>query len=46
MRTLKIFLVSMVFVAVMSGLAAAGTTWDLSIAWPAGRGLDRLEGRA
>ena len=36
MRTLKTILLSMACVAVMAGFAAAGTTWDLSIAWPAG----------
>jgi TRAP-type transport system periplasmic protein len=36
MRTLKIFLLSVVCVAVMTGFATAGTTWDLSIAWPPG----------
>ena len=36
MRTLKFFLLSIVCVAVMTGPATAGTTWDLSIAWPAG----------
>ena len=36
MRTFKTVLLLMACVAFMAGMASAGTTWDLSIAWPAG----------
>lgn len=36
MRILKTFLFSLVCVTTMAGVALAGTTWDMSIAWPAG----------
>ncbi len=36
MRIFKTILLAMVCVAVTAGFASAGTTWDLSIAWPAG----------